>query len=415
MRTIFLILFLLTVSYSAFLEDLSFGKPVYVNVYVDCSNKAINITSNTTNKYYLFYGEEVIGTREGINVSIPFYGNINTITEPFTLRNERSDNNHNYYIVAFTIRECKQMDGFYIVKMIEFEEEKPEENETTNETEEEKDTIPPIVVNLHPVPSNWSNTSVYITGKVLDDSMVYGYYYKCEKYGDYMFKMSNKIDFTCNLEGIHNAYVKAEDIYHNIGGEIKIPYKIDRTKPIINTFSINPDTWTNQRVDIYVDGYDRDSKIKYVFYRCNDEPFRHSSKNPFTFSCYTGNKADVFFEDNAHNIGKKYTITYKIDRIKPTVNLTSENDLKYTYVWGKINDSLSGVKGYSFKCNDEKETFIKSAWIDIKCKGKGMLTINVFDNAGNKIVIEKRYEPLSIWEFIIKMIKIGIQQVYKQL
>ncbi len=398
MKKLFLLTLLFTLSFSALIEELKVGQSPFVNVGVDCSNKTVFIESNTSNSYYLFYAEEVIGVKSGFNASIPFYGDIDKITEPFMLRCEGSKG---YYTLTFDIDECSLMQRFYVVKEIVFKE--AEEVEEENETKVDEE--PPVVLNLHAKPSGWTNREVTISGSIEDNEGVYGYYFKCSKNDEYRFVAKHEINFKCSDEGENRAYVIPEDINNNKGMIYFVDYKIDKIKPTLSSFKVEPD-WGRTYVNISVEGFDLGgSGIKEFYYSCNGKEFNMKEySNENIFRCYSNgiNSAYVYFVDNAGNTGKNFTIQYKIDRIKPYFkNFSVEYDDKGVFAWGSIGDDESGVRGYEYTCNDSWE-FVKSSWIDIRCHGSGILRVIAYDNAGNKVEKIINYKPLSRFEYAKK-------------
>ncbi len=157
MKNLLFILIIISFAFSGLYEDKTIDQNISITAYVDCLNKTVIIHSNKYIKAYLLYGTTVVGSKEGKNISIEFFGKIPNITEPFTIKIEEGDNRR---FLTFWIEECENESLIYLVneaKNIEFN--KTEMLNQTNQTEEVKDTNKTNTYGLNETSKNITSNS----------------------------------------------------------------------------------------------------------------------------------------------------------------------------------------------------------------------------------------------------------------
>ena len=167
-----------------------------------------------------------------------------------------------------------------------------------------------------------------------------------------------------------------------------ISYTNDTTKPVINSWSLSPSTWTTGNVTLTLKVTEKDScgnTSSYPFYTTYNNwstEWKNSKSKEFSTS---GAVAYVAVRDSAGNKSNTITINIPIDKDPPTVNY-SKNIADTTWtndgvtVTVTASDALSGLHSSAYSYNGG------SSWTSAKTykyTANGSYTLKVRDAVGN--------------------------------
>ena len=215
---------------------------------------------------------------------------------------------------------------------------------------------------------------------------------------------SGSITIPSNItRGNHTIKVWAVDSQNNMSEakEIKIFVETDFTNPTAS-HTLSPSGWTNQNVTITVTGQDPGSGVKRI--KLPNETYVNSSQA--TFEATDNNTYTFVIEDNAGNTLTYNVIVDKIERVKPTVNVTPESCEWSKNISVNINCSDqggSGFKNYKYAITDQQsvpssyseEVSVDTQNLNITDEGSKYLHIIVEDNAGN-VSNDSVYGPYKV-------------------
>lgn len=193
--------------------------------------------------------------------------------------------------------------------------------------------------------------------------------------------------------GVHNLKVWAVDDKGNMSNPATINFTVAKdTVPPTISHSVNPTTYTNGNVTIYVSATDNQSGVRRI--QLPDGTWVNGSTATYTV---TSNGSYTFkAEDNVGNVATRVVTINNIDKVSPTV--PTFKTLNYNRTTNKIdiqfNESIdleSGIKGYSIAVDTNPNTVpdnIVDATTGLHSLIKAFtqdfyVHIKAIDNAGN--------------------------------
>ncbi len=236
---------------------------------------------------------------------------------------------------------------------------------------------PPTITNVTKNPSRWTNGSVTLTIHATDDKAVTGYSFN----GGSSWQSSNTETFSSN--GTISVAVKDANgatAYKNVTID-----NINKTKPTINSVTLNPNEWTNENVTLSVNATDDVGIAGYSF---NGGAYGTSASTTVS----TNQTVTIKVKDNAGNVQETTKKVEIIDKQAPKISKIDGNPTEWTNKDVTItvtaedistdgNSKISGLNAnaYSFDgggwTNTPSKTYTKN----------GDYQVRVRDNAGNDV------------------------------
>lgn len=192
-------------------------------------------------------------------------------------------------------------------------------------------------------------------------------------------------------------HVRAEDNVGNTVVERKGVYKIDNTKPTFPSVSVS-DGWSNKNKTVSISGgTDGHSGVGKIEYKINNGKWITYSK-AFEVSSNGENEVKARVVDKVGNISGEVFKKVKVDKVKPTGNLT-QTPGSSTWTKGNVILNLKDIKDtggsgyYRTKLPDGSYVSANSASHVVTSNGKYKFVI--YDNAGNSTVKSANVENID--------------------
>jgi len=242
---------------------------------------------------------------------------------------------------------------------------------TERVTIENIDTTAPTM-NLVPNITDWTNEDVIID--VITEDVQSGV--KQVRLPNGSWVAPNQATYSVGANGTYTFYVQ-DNIGNQLVKSITIA-NIDRIIPSM-THTLNPNTWTNDRVNITLTGSDTQSGVK----RIQQPDGQWIDGNTLTYVAETNGTFNFVVEDSVGNV-KPYPVTItRIDKTPPSTTLRA-----HTTAWisGNVNLNLNATdneSGVSRIVSPDGRTYYTTA-IGHSATENGKYTFLTYDVAGNE-------------------------------
>ncbi len=168
-----------------------------------------------------------------------------------------------------------------------------------------------------------------------------------------------------NEDGVYKLIIKSID---NVGLESSNTYEVT-LDTVADELVLTPNitSWTNQDVVVSLKITNSTSKIvayRYLMGEKTIEDFVKESSNIINdqkFSCKSNGTYTVYIRDEAGNERIAYITISNIDKVKPVVKNTVDNEIKTSFVFNvEVSDKDSGLKTilYYWKAGEEKIGYV---------------------------------------------------------
>ena len=233
------------------------------------------------------------------------------------------------------------------------------------------DTVPPIIIDIDGNPQTWVKEAITLS-VVCQDADVSEY-----KLNNGSWQASNNFSIVEN--GTYNFYAKDMAGNESIAKQITVSF-VDQYAPQISGVVINPDSWTNQEVELEVVATDDGCGVSE--YKMDDGAWQASN----LFKVANDTEHRFYVKDAIGNESTEaFVITVdKFDNVCPEISaVTPQEGWSNTSITFTVaaTDNKSGVAWYSVDDNSENAAWQKSNEFIISDTQEH--TFYVKDNAGN--------------------------------